>query len=267
MIGHNHIGKNGRFGNQMFQYAATRGIAEKHGYEWCIPPGPVNDSEFTDEENEHKLFMAFKLPSVDKIQLFSAPYVKESSFTFDEDLFDNCKDNVNLYGYFQSEKYFKHIEKELRKDFSWKDEVADMCNKVYSDITSNSDAISLHVRRTDHLIKPTFHPVLPLSYYENALSQFDPNLPVIVFSDDPEWCSRQDIFSDDRFLISEGGDNITDMCLMSMCKYHIIANSTFSWWGAWLSNSENVIGPLLWFGVDGENPKDLYVDRWKYLNV
>ena len=128
-------------------------------------------------------------------------------------------------------------------------------------------AISLHIRRTDHLIKPTYHPVLPLSYYEEALSKFPSDLPVIVFSDEPAWCHEQKFFEDDRFLISDSGDNITDMCLMSMCQYQIMANSTYSWWGAWLSNSENVIAPKLWFGPDGQDPRDVYVDRWLYLDV
>ena len=81
MIGHNHLGKNGRFGNQMFQYAATRGIAAKHNYDWCIPDGPKTDDEFEDEENQHKLFMAFKLPSVKVVNMHPAPYKQESSFT------------------------------------------------------------------------------------------------------------------------------------------------------------------------------------------
>ena len=100
MIGHNHLGKNGRFGNQMFQYAATRGIAAKHNYDWCIPDGPKTDDEFEDEENQHKLFMAFKMDGAKKINMHPAPYKQEGSFTFDQDLFDNCEDNVNLYGYF-----------------------------------------------------------------------------------------------------------------------------------------------------------------------
>ena len=79
------------------------------------------------------------------------------------------------------------------------------------------------------IIKPTYHPVLPLSYYEQALSKFPSDLPVIVFSDEPHWVNMQDFFSDDRFLVSESGDNITDMCLMSMCQYQIMANSTYSW--------------------------------------
>ena len=278
MIGHNHLGKNGRFGNQMFQYAALRGIAAKHGYEWCIPPGPTTDDEFTDEENEHKLFMAFKMSGVfekktvdgkrvhgSKVKTFPAPYQQEGSFTFDQELFDTCPDNINLYGYFQSEKYFKYIEDEIRKDFTWRDDGRNLCQDLFNSI--DGEAISLHIRRTDHLVKPTYHPVLPISYYEEALSKFPPNIPVLVFSDDPMWCHDEAFFGDDRFMISDSGDNITDMCLMSMCDYQIMANSTYSWWGAWLSNSENVIGPKLWFGPDGQDPKDIYVDRWEYLEV
>ena len=266
MIGHNHLGKNGRFGNQMFQYAATRGIAAKHGYDWCIPPGPKEDEEFNDEENQHKLFMAFKMSGVKQVNMHPAPYKQEGSFTFDEDLFNNCPDNVNLYGYFQSEKYFDHIADSLREDFTWRDDVRDLCQGLFDSI--GGKAISLHIRRTDHLVKPTYHPVLPLSYYEEALSKFPSDIPVLIFSDEPAWCHEQELFmKDDRFMVSDSGDNITDMCLMSMCQYQIMANSTYSWWGAWLSNSLNVVGPKLWFGPDGQDPRDIYVDRWAYLDV
>ena len=92
-------------------------------------------------------------------------------------------------------------------------------------------------------------------------------IPVLIFSDDPTWCKEQEMFSSNRFMVSESGDNITDMCLMSMCDYQIMANSTFSWWGAWLSGSERVIGPKMWFGPDGADPTDIFVDRWEYLEV
>ena len=128
-----------------------------------------------------------------------APYKQEGSFTFDQDLFDNCEDNVNLYGYFQSEKYFKHIEDEIRKDFEWRDDVKKLCQDMFDSI--GGKAISLHIRRTDHLLKPTYHPVLPLSYYEDALSKFPSDLPVIVFSDEPHWVNLNEFFDDDRFLV------------------------------------------------------------------
>ena len=265
MIGFDRLGKNGRFGNQMFQYAALKGIAKNNNYDFCVPSGPKTEEDFYDEENQHKLFIAFEMPDVKEVDNFSAPYMQESSFNFDKELFENCKDNINLYGFFQTEKYFKHIEDEIRKDFEWRDDVKKLCQDMFDSI--GGKAISLHIRRTDHLIKPTYHPVLPLSYYEEALSLFPINLPVIVFSDEPHWVNMQDFFSDDRFLVSESGDNITDMCLMSMCQYQIMANSTYSWWGAWLSNSKDVIAPKLWFGPDGQDPKDVYVDRWEYLDV
>jgi hypothetical protein len=269
MIGFNNLGTMGRFGNQMFQYAATRGIAAARGYDFIIPDGPRTDDEFVDEEQQHKLFMAFKMSGVKNIGLFEAPYRQEASFRYDVELVKRCPDNINLHGYFQSERYFFHIEEELRKDFEFRDEVKKLCDDIWKEIVigeGHSEAIALHVRRTDHLIKPTFHPVLPISYYEEALSKLPKDIPVFVFTDDPMWAFGHEFFADDRFFISES-DNIHDMCLMSMCNYNIIANSTFSWWGAWLAGHNKVIGPKLWFGPDGEDPTDIFIDRWDYLDV
>ena len=80
------------------------------------------------------------------------------------------------------------------------------------------------------------------------------------------WAFGHEFFESDRFFISES-DNVHDMCLMSMCNYNIIANSTFSWWGAWLAGHNQVIGPKLWFGPDGEDPTDIYQKEWEYLDV
>ena len=89
---------------------------------------------------------------------------------------------------------------------------------------------------------------------------------MIIFTDDIPWCKSQEIFSGDRFLISETEDNVYDLCLMSMCESHIIANSSFSWWGAWLADSEKVIAPKRWFGTTGytakNNTEDIVPDRW-----
>ena len=91
--------------------------------------------------------------------------------------------------------------------------------------------------------------------------------PVLIFSDDADWCNQQELFSDDRFTVSEGNDAYTDMFLQNQCTYHIICNSSFSWWGAWLAGSEKVIAPKNWFGGDciNHNTNDLYCSTWKVI--
>jgi hypothetical protein len=184
----------------------------------------------------------------------------ERMHTFDEELFTRCPDNIDLQGYFQTEKYFKHIEDEIREDFKFKDDLLELCKSFITE-----DTISLHIRRGDYVTNPN-HPVQPLSFYEEALGKL-PKRPVIIFSDEPEWCAEQELFSGDEFMISEGNTADFDLCLMSMCSYHIIANSSFSWWGAWLAEHNQVIGPKLWFGPDGEDPTDIYQKEWEYLDV
>ena len=108
-------------------------------------------------------------------------------------------------------------------------------------INSLDNPLALHIRRGDFLINSARHHNLSLDYYSKEIEKFESDKQVVIFTDDPKWCNEQKIFSDDRFLISEGSSNYVDMCLMSMCSGHIIANSSFSWWGAWLANSEKVV--------------------------
>ena len=109
------------------------------------------------------------------------------------------------------------------------------------------------------------HYNLELDYYKKALEQF-PDRQIIVFSDDPTWCHDEPMFNDDRFMISESEDNAVDLCLMTFCSDYIIANSSFSWWGAWLSRNDSpkVIAPTKWFGPNNEhkNTKDLLPETW-----
>lgn len=260
MIGFNHLGRHGRLGNQMFQYAGLRGIAAHKGYDFCIPP-----SDFKDEWNDHQLFDAFKLSGLTNIKMLPGPYVQEAHFKFDQNLFDNMPDGHNIYAYLQSEKYFSHIEKEIREDFEFKNNIASPCKELVSSV---EDPIALHVRRGDYLTNSDNHPPCGKDYYDAALAKFDSNRNVIVFSDDPAWCNTQ--FADDRFLISEGGDNLADLCMMSLCTDFIIANSSFSWWGSWLSENPNkrIIAPKKWFGTGytaAHDTSDLYCDRWEVI--
>ena len=243
MLSINRLGNLGRLANQMFQYASLKGIARNRGYEYCLPPRKyfgVND----DNVKNSDVILYDVFPNILKSNRFEfnqANVLMERRHDFDEELFLNCPDGVDLLGYYQTEKYFKHIEDEIRKDFSFDQELLDTCKGFIE-----GDTISLHIRRGDYVVNPN-HPTQTMEYYEEALSKL-PELPVIVFSDDSEWCKQQKLFDNDRFMIAEGNTTDCDLCLMSLCKYHIIANSSFSWWGAWLANSQKVIAPKNWFG-------------------
>jgi len=260
MIGFNALGKLGRLGNQMFQFASLKGIAKNNNYNFCLPP-----SEDKDEWTDHQLFVPFKFQNVMLLNIQyidgNRPTVEEKSFAFDEELYNNCPKWVNLQGYFQSEKYFKNIEDEIRNDFEFHDHIYDPAKKMIDGV---DNPISLHIRRTDYLTLSHNHNNLGLEYYEEALKHFDNNRTVIIFSDDPEWCNQQEIFSGDRFLVSENNSNYVDLCLMTLCKDHIIANSSFSWWGAWLAKGNKVIAPSKWFGPDNAHldTTDLYCSDW-----
>ena len=234
MIGFNYLGKLGQLGNQMFQYASLKGIANQNGYNYCIP----NHNEIFDDGLGNRLHI---------------------------ELFNNCPDWVCLHGFFQTEKYFKNIEQEIREDFRFKDDILIPCKEMLDEF--GEPPLSLHIRRGDFLINSANHHNLGLDYYEKALAEFPMEVPVLIFSDDPEWCSKQELFADDRFLVAEGNSPYVDMCLMSMCEGHIIANSSFSWWGAWLANSQKVVAPSVWFGPNNAHLdiKDLYLDHWEVI--
>jgi hypothetical protein len=285
MLAFNQIGNLGRLGNQMFEYAALRGIAEKHEYDWCIPPFHRSGIE------NYSLHNCFKLDSVKEENVAFRDdygYVQERFFHFDEELFEKCPDNVSLHGFFQSEKYFKHISEFIRKDFTFYDEYLEPCKEMISEF-EGQEPIMLHVRRGDpNLIDPRGfkwayvncsdqHPVQTVEYYRKALLQFNDSQPVIVFSDSPEWVKEQDFFSGDRFFVSEPLDKYpdgsytpyVDLCLMSLCSHAIIANSSMSWWGSWLISNLNkkVIAPKMWFGpaYADKDTKDLYIEDWIVL--
>lgn len=266
MISFNQLGNLGRLGNQMFQYASLRGIAANRGLSFCIPPESVFGVNDPNVKNcPSNIHTVFNLQGKRKA-LPTNKMVKEVGYHFDEHLFHQCEDDVDLYGYFQSEKYFKNIEDEIRKDFTFEDYIGEFCEEFLETQVQSDEVISLHIRRGDYLHLQTFHPVPPIEYYAEALKKF-PDVPVIIFSDDPKWCMMQSLFDPDRFFISQNNKAEYDMCFMSMCTHHIIANSSFSWWGAWLAKSENVIAPKVWFGssLSEHDTSDLYLDHWEVI--
>ena len=299
MIGYDRLGTNGRFGNQLFQYAALRGIAAHHGYEFCIPPDDhhtyanygmhhpfklphLKHQGFVNKNNSPQAMYSYE--SLKQLNA-STKNVKESVYYLDEDLFNNFEDGNNLDGFCQTEKYFKHIEDEIREDFAFKDEILKPCNEF---ISTFENILFLHVRRGDNVGREEYYRMMTFDYYERALKHFDDDAYVLVCSDDPEWCAEQDFFSDDRFLVNTDvpkydhlcleGDGThkhscvpyTDLCLMSLCNGAILSSSTLGWWGAWLQKARNnpVIVPEHWYGPTLEEVndcRDLYPEEWIVL--
>ena len=279
----NNIGSLGRLGNQMFEYAALRGIAARHGYEWCIPPPERKGIE------NYSLHECFKL-SPDRREGIMEPcqYAQEPYFHFCQELFDTCPDNVSLHGFFQSWRYFDNVKDEIRKDYTFHEGILEPCKEMMEEL-EGQEPIMLHVRRGDpNLTDPrgfkwsytqcgSMHPVQPIEYYEKALRAFPEDQPVIVFSDSPEWVKEQEFFKPNRFMISEPEDKYADgsytpyadLCLMSLCSHAIIANSSMSWWGAWLQTNPDkmIFAPKMWFGSDykDKDTKDLYCPKWILL--
>ena len=268
----------------MFEYAALRGIAAKHGYDWCIPPYNAQSIE------NYSLHYCFKMEDVkeENLQQRNAGFIQERFFNYDEQLVEKCPDNVSLHGFFQSEKYFKNVEDVIRREYTFHDEHLEPCKQIMDEF-KDQEPIMLHVRRGDpNLTDPrrfkwaytqcsSMHPPQTIEYYERALAEFDDNQPVFVFSDSVDWVKEQEFFSSDRFLISEPVDKYADgsftpyadLCLMSLCSHAIIANSSMSWWGAWLQANPNkkVVAPKNWFGpaYADKDTTDLYCPDWIIL--
>ena len=268
MIGLNYLGKMGQLGNQMFQYAALKGIANWKGYEYVFP----NHDQVMDDGIGNKLrielFDAFKINHDKYGFLQTDNNLQEAHFHFDENLFNNCPDGACLVGFFQTPKYFEHIEDQIHKDFEFKDYIVNECQEL---VELFEDPIAIHIRRGDFLINSGNHHNLSLKYYKEALKKFPKNRQVVIFSDDPEWCYKQKLFSPDRFLISDKENgSYHDLYMMSQCSDFIIGNSTYSWWGAWLSTNpdKEVYYPNKWFGPNNKNnsTEDLFPSTWRMID-
>lgn len=262
MITFNNIGSYGRFGNQLFQYATLFAIAKKRGFEFGVPFLKRNNDEFHD----------FCLQDCfDNLSAKDSSYIKnnkmamENNFSYNPGIF-GIEDNTDIFGYFQSEKYFSEYSLDLIKEYEFKKDIKEKSLLIRS--LTCTEAISVHVRLGDYIQQPNNHPVCSIEYYNEALKKLPDDKLIFVFSDDnakaSEYFSKMGI----KYVLPETNDKFVDMCLMSLCDYHIIANSSFSWWGAWLSNSKKTIAPSKWFGPAEHMPKnwsDIYCPKWEII--
>ena len=176
-----------------------------------------------------------------------------------------------LNGYWQSEKYFKSAENKLRSELCPVNQLSEAGRKMLDEIL-HCPAVSLHIRRGDYITNPSaaaVHGVCPLDYYYSAVRHIAAHVQnprFFVFSDDPQWAKGNlRIGFPVRFVETNGPNNgLEDMWLMKSCRHHIIANSSFSWWAAWLNDSRDkiVIAPRVWFLDRKLDDSNLIPEQW-----
>jgi hypothetical protein len=249
----------GGLGNYMFQIAAAYAYGKKYDREAAF-----NCSE---SRGPHQHITVYDNNILKDINLYHVRKGNtrqhiENGFHYQE-IPDYTKHNVLLTGYYQSEKYFKDYEDEIRSMFmSYKIEV----KEEIKDLLDNHNTCSIHVRRGDFLKHPNHHPVQGMNYFMKAIKQMPKDSMFLIFSDDIEWCKENFPDLPEKFRFVEGNKDFEDLYIMSKCKNNIICNSTFSWWGAWLNGNSDktIVAPQKWFGTaySGYKMDDLYCEGW-----
>jgi hypothetical protein len=256
----------GGLGNQLFQVAATLAYSKDHNINPVFPVHPKQSVSRT---------VAYKTSFFHELTFNSAHYndtttQTEKSFKYVPLLAPTASGKpLKLSGYFQSEKYFEKHKNYILNTIALPLKFQETIKKKYVDITSHPLTVSIHVRRGDYLRLQHVHYIQPIEYYERAIKQFNPKSLFVIFSDDIEWCKTQNVFNDISNKVYISGElDYNDLYLMSLCKHNIIANSTFSWWGAYLNlnRKKKVIAPSTWFGESGpKDTQDLLPESWNVI--
>lgn len=278
----------GGLGNQMFQYAMYKELKYLNK-EVCM-----DDFTKYDGTETHSMCLTTAFPisykkgtKDDYIRLMDASmnpfirvkrkvfgrkwkyYQEEDAIRFDSKAFDY--DDAYFIGYYQSEKYFSHVNNELRKEFRVpesliNDEVKDCLERI-----RNSNSVSLHIRRGDYTSEkfaPIYGNICTDEYYKAAIKHIEEHVDnpfFYVFTNDAEWVQKNFKLENSEIVTCSNADtSYLDMMLMGECKHNIIANSSFSWWGAWLNNNEDkiVISPSKWLNIS--DATDIYAS---YMNL
>ena len=293
----------GGLGNQMFQYAAGKALAERHGVSLALDisgfrnyalrpflldrllvPEAVNSVQAEFVQKPKANFERAKWKArIDRLlgraglpKLASSPNeYREPHFHYDP-AFESLGPQTALFGYFQSERYFSSVAEDLRGWFLPGTPLGDAAAVALKRIEASRLPVSVHVRRGDYLNPGTieYHGILGEPYYRNALARLEAvtngDAELFVFSDDALAAEEMLSFVPKSRLMHVHGDPERpweDMALMACCGHHIIANSSFSWWGAWLNGAPEkvVVAPRNWFAsgqLSKWNTCDLYPPGW-----
>lgn len=288
----------GGLGNQMFQYALGKKLAHRHqtvlklDNSWfqsdmkgtasrefelnyfTITASAASEVEIAQVQEPYPFLIQKIVNRISsRLPYYKRRIVQEQHFHFDPNIL-RVGENAYLHGYWQSEKYFADVRDVLLREFSFRAPL-DSANKQIADIIGKTESVSLHVRRADYVSSKEVNRVLgvcPPEYYTRAVQHIRKNIthPVFfVFSDDIEWCRQNLSLHEETHFIDHntGANSYRDMQLMSLCRHNIVANSSFSWWGAWLNqNADKIaIAPQRWFADTSINDKDLIPENWLRL--
>jgi hypothetical protein len=279
----------GGLGNQMFQYAAGRALALRRGVPFrvdrrafaaykthafgldCfrgeIADAPADQLPGAAKETRLNRFLRPFLPA--QMKVFT-----ERAFTFDPELLV-LADGTYLDGYWQSEKYFTDCAETIRADFTVRHPPSPE-NQRWLQKVEADNSVSLHIRRGDYVnnsAAAAVHGTCDLDYYRRAVAHVRQEIgqePVLfVFSDDPDWVAANLELPCEMHLVrnNDAATNYEDLRLMTACRHHVIANSSFSWWGAWLDARADAItvAPRRWFAAHQPDARDLVLERWVRL--
>lgn len=287
----------GGLGNQMFQYALARSIKERTRCEVKLDTGYFSNMgknetprnfeldvfaitlSVADDNDKKSIGMAdaysksFFAVLKRKISTFidtrkplhKKRLILEPSFTFHDEMTHDIRDGSYISGIWQSEKYFSDIRNILQKEFTLKADFSPAA-RVFIDNMKNTSSVAFHVRRGDYLTNKKTQ-TLSLDYYKRATDYLErrvQNIHYFVVSDDIEWVKTNIPFSKPvTYVSSPALKSYEEILLMSFCKHNIIANSSFSWWGAWLNLNPQkiIIAPEKWFSTT-INTGDLIPDSW-----
>ncbi|MFN3679026.1 alpha-1,2-fucosyltransferase [Thermosynechococcus sp.] len=284
---------NGGLGNQMFQYALGRALSIAKGVPLRLDISNFQSHKRHREFELHRVFCCeapiasledltsvlggWGVPRIRRAianlklsALCQGRLILEPHYHYWAQI-HSIPNTAYLQGYWQSEKYFSEIADILREDFKFRQPLSET-NAQWAEKITHCNSISLHIRRGDYVLNPTtykVHSVCDLDYYYRAIEYMTSLIddPVFfVFSDEIEWAKLNLRVPYPIYYVENNTaqESYNDMRLMSLCRHHIIANSTFSWWGAWLNpfREKIVIAPQQWFRIKRYNTVDLIPDSW-----
>lgn len=287
----------GGLGNQMFQYAMAKSMAIENEAHLQLDLSAYRNKRYFNPEGFllEKVFGAecieastldyaaalginyLLLPLIKRGKLHSASnrIIRESRlFEYDSNLIGRShRTRAYIQGYWQTENYFRRTEGKIRDLFQFKPSMISERSRLLESRIRERESVAVHIRRGDYITNPVYSKMYHIcdeNYYSNAfefITSRISNPEFFIFTNDIEWAASQDIFRNATICTASEDGSWNDMYLMSICKHNIVANSSFSWWGAWLNSNRDkiVISPSTWF-IDGTTTPDLIPNTWTTID-